>query len=149
MKTIETVTDIAAPPDIVWGVLADFPRYPEWNPFIVELRGEPLTGTRLRTTFALAGQRTRTFRPTVIDVQPGHRLMWHGRLAMPKLFDAKHRFVLEPNDDGTRFTHREEFRGLLVPVSGKTLAATHRAFLAMNAALAARAEAIATELRST
>ena len=33
MRTNSATVDIAAPPDQVWGVLADLDRYPDWNPF--------------------------------------------------------------------------------------------------------------------
>jgi uncharacterized protein YndB with AHSA1/START domain len=35
---IEKTLEIAAPPAVVWEVLTDFPKYPEWNPFVVECR---------------------------------------------------------------------------------------------------------------
>lgn len=35
---IESVTvEIAAPDEVVWGVLTDYARYPEWNPFTVRV----------------------------------------------------------------------------------------------------------------
>jgi uncharacterized protein YndB with AHSA1/START domain len=60
---IESVTvEIAAPPDVVWAVLTDYSRYPEWNPFTV----------RVETAFEVG---------SVIDLylpdsrRPGHLLL--------------------------------------------------------------------------
>lgn len=140
MKTIEVITHIDAPPEVVWQIIADFDRYPEWNPFITELHGALRPGARLRATFALAGRKPQTFRPRITILEPRHLLQWHGRLAIPKLFDADHTLAIEPHGTGSRFTHREHFRGVLVPLLGTTLAATHDAFAAMDAALARTAE---------
>ena len=40
MKTVLIETPIPAPPELVWDVLIDFPRYGEWNPFITSIEGE-------------------------------------------------------------------------------------------------------------
>ena len=143
MRTIETTTDIAAPPDVVWEVITDFASHREWNPFITELHGELRPGARLRATFTLAGRKPQTFSPTLTVVEPNRRLAWAGRLAIPKLFDAEHIFEVEPQSAGSRLVHREHFRGVLVPILRRTLAATHDAFIRMDAALAQRAETIA------
>ena len=38
-KSIDTAIEIDAPPCAVYDVLADFDRYPEWNPYHVRVRG--------------------------------------------------------------------------------------------------------------
>jgi hypothetical protein len=149
VRTIETFTDIDAPPEAVWEVITDFPRYSEWNPFITALRGEPELGARLRATFSLAGRQPRTFTPIITILEPHRTLAWRGRLAIPGLFDAEHRLTIEPCRGGTTFSHREDFRGMLVPFARTTLAATHDAFRAMDAALAREAGARAARGRQT
>ena len=144
MKTIETITDIDAPADVVWQIITDFDRYPDWNPFITELHGSLHEGARLRATFTLAGRKPQTFTPRITILEPGRRLVWCGGLAIPRLFDAEHTLAVEASGPATVFTHREHFRGVLVPMLGKTLTATHDAFIAMDAALARRAEHQAT-----
>ena len=144
MKTIETITQIDAPAEVVWQIITDFERYPEWNPFITELCGSLREGARLRATFTVAGRKPQTFEPRITVIEPGKRLVWSGRLAIPRLFDAEHILAVDGLDRSATFTHREHFRGLLVPVLGKTLAATHDAFRAMDAALARRAESQTT-----
>jgi hypothetical protein len=139
VKTIETTTVIDARPDLVWSVITDFPHYAEWNPFITALEGELRLGGRLRATFSLPGSKPRTFTPKVIAYEPGRRLTWLGRLAIPRLFDGEHEFKVEPSGKGTRFTHGERFRGVLVPFTRSVLTATHEAFTAMDKALAERA----------
>ena len=47
MKRIQREIEIAATPEHVWDVLTDFASYPEWNPFIRSIAGEPRAGARL------------------------------------------------------------------------------------------------------
>jgi uncharacterized protein YndB with AHSA1/START domain len=44
MRTISATVDIDAPPDQVWGVLADLDAYPDWNPFIQSASGRLAEG---------------------------------------------------------------------------------------------------------
>lgn len=143
MTTIQTTRDIDAPPEVVWQVITDLTRYRDWNPFITSLDGDLRVGGQLRATFSLPGRKPRTFTPTVIVFEPGRQLTWLGRLAIPKLFDGEHSFSIEPRDGRTLFIHTERFRGLLPPLLGRMLAATHDAFVAMDTALARRAETVA------
>jgi hypothetical protein len=148
MKTLRTERTIPAPPEVVWGVLADVARYPDWNPFLVEVRGTPTLGRRLRVTLAPPGGRRVTLHPRVTVLEPGATLEWLGRLGLPRLLDGRHRFELHPVDGGrgTRLVQREEFRGVLVPVVARQLDRSTRAgFLAMNEALGARAQAVGAE----
>jgi hypothetical protein len=140
VKEIRSEIEIEAPPERVWDVLSDFDSYPEWNPFIKRLAGEPAIGARLEARLEPPEGRGMTFKPTVIAAEPGRELAWLGRLVLPGVFDGEHRFELEPRDGGTHFVQSETFRGLLVPVFGGGLEKTRRGFEAMNAALKQRAE---------
>lgn len=139
MKRIDTAIEIAAPPERVWRVLADFPRYGEWNPFITEISGELVVGRRLAIRIEPPGGRAMRFRPRVLVAEPGRALGWKGELLVAGLFDGEHAMALEPVDEGTRFVHAERFSGLLVPFFG--LDKTKAGFLAMNGALKERVEA--------
>ena len=39
MKELKTTIEINASPAKVWEVLLDFEKYPDWNPFIKNIRG--------------------------------------------------------------------------------------------------------------
>ena len=67
MKHLHTEIQIEADPAEVWAVLTDFDRYPDWNPFIVDVRGDAEPGERLRVTLSPPGGRRITMRPTVTD----------------------------------------------------------------------------------
>ena len=143
MKKVRSWVEVDAAPATVWAVLADFDTYPEWNPVEISMKGEPVTGTVLEHTQRLTPDgKARTFRPTIVAATPGEELAWRGKVYIPGVFDVLHRFWLEPLDDGrrTRLHQDEDFSGLLVPLSGKAIGETERAFAIANTAIKARAE---------
>ncbi len=103
---------------------------PEWNPCIRSASGQLAAGARLTLRLVPAGGRAMTFRPTVLAAQPDELLRWIGRLIVPGIFDGTHQFALEDLGGRTRLTQSETFRGLLVPLTGKTLARTEAGFRA-------------------
>lgn len=141
MREITTQVDIDATAGEVWGVLTDFPRYREWNPFIREAAGQAVVGTRLTLRiFPAGGGRPVTFRPQVLAAEQGVELRWRGRLLAPGVFDGEHRFTIVPHDGRTRVTQSEAFSGLLVPLLGRTIDNTAESFRLLNDALKERVE---------
>jgi len=138
---LRTAIDIDAPPELVWEVLSDLDAYPQWNPFITSATGTLEVGGRLTLTMQPVGARRVTMRPTVLEATPGRRLRWLGRVVVPGLFDAEHRFTISGRDGGSRLAQEESFRGVLAPLMARSL---HRhtlpAFHAMNEAVKRRAE---------
>ena len=141
-KRLTTEIDIDAGPAQVWEVLSDLSAYARWNPFIVSADGEAEVGNRLTLRMRPAGGRTRTFRPTVLESDPGSRLRWLGRTGFRGILDAEHTFTIEVRPDGgVRVRQDEEFRGVLVPFLARSLdKGTLPAFRAMNEALERRVE---------
>jgi hypothetical protein len=62
---------------------------------------------------------------------------------LPGVFDGEHVFTIAPLGAGSvRFSQRETFRGLLIPLMARSMwETTRRGFEEMNAALKRRAEA--------
>jgi hypothetical protein len=144
-RELRTEIMIDAEPGRVWDLLTDTDALEDWNPFIKELSGELREGERLRVILKQPNRRAMTIRPRVKEVNPGKELRWLGHLGVPGLFDGEHIFELHPaGPNSTRFVHREEFGGLLVPMFWRMLDTdTRRGFEAMNMALKQRAEAAA------
>ncbi len=143
MAHIQSSIEISAGVSRVWDVVSSLAQYERWNPFLVKGEGAFVPGERLQLTIK-AGARTMTFKPTVVDVEPGRRVQWVGRLGVRGIFDGEHAFELESLGDGrTRFTQREQFRGILIPFMQSVLRDTASGFQAMNEALKARVEAAA------
>jgi hypothetical protein len=141
-KQLHSDIEIGAKPERVWQVLTDLASYSDWNPFITRAEGTARTGERLTLHMQPPGGRVMTFRPTVLEADPGRRLRWLGHLFVPGLFDGEHRFTIEPlGEHRVRLVQQEQFRGLLVPLLARSLDQhTLPGFQQMNQALKLRAE---------
>ncbi len=143
MKELRTEIAIAADKQRVWNVLADFPAYSDWNPFLRSVAAAPQIGAPVALTVAL-GRRTLDLDASMLRFMPGRELRWAGPISQLKglVFRGEHYFIIEEVGAGVRFLHGERFDGLVVPLMGgwidRTLAP---AYEAMNVALKRRAEA--------
>jgi hypothetical protein len=141
MAILHAAIEIDAPAARVWDVLVDLQSYVAWNPFIVQASGQPRVGERLDITIAAPGLKPVSFRPRVLDFQPGHLLRWKGEYKVPGLFDGRHALVVDAlGPDRTRFTTHEEVSGVLLPFLGKVMRASQDGFEQMASALKDRAE---------
>lgn len=134
---IETRLQIQAPAERVWATLLDFPKHPEWNPFIRYIEGQALVGEKLQVRVQPEGGNEVGFSPTVLVVKPQEELRWQGRFILPGLFDGEHYFLLRSDGaGGVSWVHGEKFSGLLVPfLKGSLETGTRVGFEAMNEAL--------------
>jgi len=138
-KEIRTEIEIESSAERVWNLLTDFAHFPEWNPFICQVKGSASTGNQLTVTIQPPGGKTMTFKPHVLDAQPNRQLRWIGRVLIRGLFDGEHSFGIEPlGENRVRFTHRERFSGLFVPFF--STGRSQQGFEEMNKALKTRAE---------
>jgi len=147
MKELHSELEIDASAERVWGILTDFASYPEWNPYIRRISGEPKVGERLEVRFEPPGSRGITLKPKVLKAEPERELQWLGHLFVAGLFDGEHSLTIQPlGENHVRFLQREAFRGLLVPLFARSLdKGTRRGFEEMNRALKERAEAPPTD----
>ena len=141
-RTIRSAIEIRAPLDAVWQILTDFSAYPEWNPHIRQVRGNPQVGGRLTIHSRPEGGRTVVLRPMVIAWSPPTELRWRGTFLSRFLFSGEHGFKLEQLDEvRVRFHQDETFTGLLVPLYARLrLSKTRDGFGQVNEALRERAE---------
>lgn len=139
---VRTEIEIAAPPAAIWKVLLDFRRYPEWNPFIVRIAGDPKVGSALEMTLSLPdSNREREVTPRLLRCDAERELRWLDHLWMKGLLDGEHFFRLEPRNDGTtRVVHGEDFHGIFLRFMLKQVTEATRGFVYMNQALKKRVE---------
>jgi hypothetical protein len=141
---IKTEIEIEAPPSRVWEVLSDFSRYPDWNPFILAVKGVVQQGAKIDYRFEFP-RGIRIWTPAeILTFEPGKELRWAAHFLSPKLFNGDHHFVIEPvNGTRSRFHHGEIFTGLLLPVILPLLRKDGpQIYQALNVALKQRVEAL-------
>jgi hypothetical protein len=100
--------EVAAAPEIVWGVLTDIAAWPAWNPDVrsASLEGPLAPGTQFRWK---AGPGTIV--STLERVESPNLIAWTGRTMG---IDAVHVHRLEPRGDATLVRSEESWDGLLV-----------------------------------
>lgn len=149
MKSIKTQITIDASPEQVWAVLIDFDQYPEWNPFLISVKGAPVVGTFLDNEIKTNEKKIMKFQPEVLVAEANSEFRWIGKTFIKGLFDGEHYFKLKSNEDGsTTLTHGENFSGVLSGVIMKMIEEdTLKGFEAMNSALKQRVESMKKEVQ--
>ena len=136
-KRVDTSIDIAAPRDVVWRILTDIERYPEWNPYHVSVRGRLALDEPLEVRISKPNGKTLEIEPHVMRLEPRTELTWGGGVS--GIFVGEHVFLLSEKATGsTHLVHKERFTGIAVPFA--ELGAIEEGYVSMNQALKRRAE---------
>lgn len=137
--------DIAAPPEVVWQVLTDLPRYADWNPFTPRVDGTLAVGNEIMLHVQLTpGRRQRLQRQRVTQVNPAQLLSWETKLLARSILRAERTQTLHPlANGGTHYATADAFSGSFVPlVMSLYRKDLERGFSRMAAGLKARAESL-------
>lgn len=123
--------DIAAPPEVVWTVMQDGERWPEWTASVTSVK-------RLDTGPLRIGSRALIRQPrfppavwTVTTHEPGHRFVW--RSGMPGMWVYGDHSV-ERRGNGSRARLRLSYEGLLARLMGRMTRGITNRYLDMEAA---------------
>jgi hypothetical protein len=143
LKQIHTEIEINAPVSKVWGILTDFDKYPEWNPFVKSFEGEIAEGNRFKVQLHLPEGKPMTFKPKCLAFKENEEFRWLGHLGIKGIFDGEHIFKMKEIEGGkTKFVQCENFGGILLSMMWKSInPKTVKGFEMMNQALKERAEA--------
>lgn len=141
-KLIYSEITINAPVRKVWQILTEFKSYPDWNPFVLSLKGIARVGGRIEVMLQAPGGKPMVFKPRVLCFEENKELRWIGNFLFPGIFDGEHVFELQENPDGScTLKHYERFKGILVPFLKKMLEQnTLQGFKLLNEALQKRVE---------
>jgi len=107
--------EVGAPPEVVWEILTDFDRWPDWNPEVKSMsyEGALAPGAMFRWK---AGPGTIV--STVEEVDRPTYIRWCGRTLS---ISALHEWRFEERDSGTHVETEESFSGFLVRLARGTL----------------------------
>lgn len=138
MTDFSTRTSIRATPDVVWGLLTDAPRYPEWNSTVVRVDGRIAPGERVTVHATISPGRA--FPVKVVAFDPPARMVWSSGMPLG-LFKGERTFSVRPTGAGeVEFSMREEYTGLLAPLITKSIPNLQPAFDEFAACVKRRAE---------
>ena len=131
----------AVTPDRVWLVLNAFEAYPEWNPHLRALDGQPKawSPTRLAEIFPDGSETVRQI--GMKSMAKDYEFIWEADLyPLPRMLIAKRKLIMTPTaTGGTSLRHEIEFTGWLSgPLSQWQFDRYAQSMTAMNAALVQR-----------
>ena len=118
MRFYESSTDIAAAPAAVWDVLVDAGNWPTWESDVRDVEGTVALGAKLKITSEADPKRA--FPVRVAELTPSRRLVFRGGMPLG-LFKGVRTYTLTPAGDGTAFTMREEYTGLMLPLIWRSM----------------------------
>ena len=130
MTRFSITTDIPAPPERVWALVADVERWHEWTPTVTSI-------TRMDKGPLAVGSRARIRQPRlppatweVTELVPGRSFTWVTRSPGVRV-RAEH--GVEPVGGGTRVTLSVRFTGLLGPFVARLTRRLNERYLALEA----------------
>lgn len=143
---IEHRIGVQAPPEVIWEIVHDLPRWGDWNPTYPRAEGAIRIGETLSVTLALPGQPRQELKPVIMDWVPNEQLHWRLSMLGGMIRTLRYIEIQALHDSGCIVDNGELFGGLMGVSLGKRVRpAVRRGFEAMNEALKARAEAIWAE----
>jgi hypothetical protein len=138
MKAFEATTLVQATPERIWSILTDARGYTDWDSSVARIEGRIAPGESIKLESKAAPGRAFPIKVTEFD-QP-RRMVWSGGMPVPGLFKGVREFTLTPEGEGTRYTMREEYTGLLLPMIWKSMPDLGPSFRQWAAGLKRRAE---------
>jgi hypothetical protein len=131
---IRTDIVIEASPAEVFEVLADFKRYPQWNPYHRSVQGEFVEGAPLNIHIQRPDGEEIEVPPHMQSIVTDREISWGG--GVKGVFYGEHRFVLTPSSNGaTHLQHDEDFWGVVVQFTNISHAVLTEGYEGMNRAL--------------
>ncbi len=142
-EKIEHRIGVAAPPWLVWEIIADLAGWPAWNPIYPEAAGKLGYGERLSLTLALPGRPPEAIRPAVVDWTPEELIHWRMPLYGGLGWAVRFLEIEAMSQTACIFSNGELFGGLLGPRAARKIRRPLReGFTALGEAVKARAESL-------
>ncbi|MEZ4297114.1 MAG: SRPBCC domain-containing protein [Polyangiaceae bacterium] len=134
-----TRTRIRATPEVVWSILTDLPRHPEWNTTVTKVEGTAALGNKVTVHAKISPDRAFPVKVTAFDAP--HKMVWTGGAPLKFIFKGERTFLITPTDGGeVEFSMEEVFTGLFAGMIGKSIPDLQPAFDELAACLKSRAE---------
>ena len=138
---IDATLEIEAPAELVWEVITDFPRYGEWNPFIVACETTLKPGDPIDLRVALTS-RPQKQREWILSHTPGEQFTYSMKPAPLGLLRSRRQHKVSALGPARcRYESHFELAGTLRPLVTALLGSNlKRGFAGMTAGIKTRAE---------
>lgn len=105
--------EIDAPAELVWSVVVDFARYPEWNPFTVRVDTVLELGARVVLHLPDPADPARTFETVewVSAIEPPHHLQYHTGDELPGIHAVRDQWVRDLGGGRSSYRTTDAFSG--------------------------------------
>lgn len=115
MREIKTEIQISSKPDRVWSILMDLPGWAEWNPIVNKIEGDLKVGSTLDITMCNdKGKDSQKYKGTITALDENKRFSFVAKMIASFLFSVDRIIELKDSDEGTFFTQKEVYTGLMV-----------------------------------
>lgn len=109
-KSVHHEISINATPQKVWKVLTNMSAYDEWNPTMKLVNGEIKVGNKVTYQFTQDENNISEIPATVKQIIPNKLLNQSG--GIPFVLTYNHKYILEPENGGTKVTIHEDYSGI-------------------------------------
>jgi len=139
MKFFEATSLIEANPDVIWTILTDAPNLSRWDSGVERVEGRIAPGETIKVFSKVSPGRA--FPVKVTDFTPPRTMRWSSGMPLG-LFKGERTFTLtQQSSASTRFTMREEYTGLMLPLIWGSIPDLGPSFQQFATGLKAKAEA--------
>jgi hypothetical protein len=126
MKSFATQIEIQAPVDKIWRILADLPKWAQWNSTVERTAGTIEIGSKV--TVFIRHSPGRAFPLRVTELNAPRRMVWAGGMPLG-LFKGTRAYELAASTAATTvFSMREHYTGPLAGLIGKSIPDLQPAF---------------------
>jgi hypothetical protein len=140
---IDHELDIDATAETVWRVIADLPRYGDWNPFVVSCKSTLKLNTPIKMRVKVMPFFAQPQQETILEHLPGEALSYGIKMPLGMLSSHRRHRVSETEPGRARYVSTFKLEGWLSPVVKLFVGAQlQRGFNDMSAAIGRRALAI-------
>ena len=115
---VSDTVEIDAPADVVWGVIIDFDRYPDWNPYTVKVEATLELGSQVVLHLPDPAKPGETFETIewISAIEPRHHLQYNTGTEMPGIHAVRDQWVEDLGDGRSSYRTTDVFTGEIAQV---------------------------------
>jgi hypothetical protein len=138
MREYGATTTINASPEVIWKILTDGSRFPEWEPDTQRIEGAIAAGEKIKV-FPKRNPNS-AFQVEITGFEPWKKMVWETGVVLGLIKGVRTFTLVEQEDKSVKYTLREQLGGPLLFLFTRQIPDFDSIFAASAAALKERAE---------